>query len=254
MPLKASQMGGRIPGPVRVTLESGTGQIDTDSKTFFQHATGDKPEGPSVGMSLLIKKILTAPAAVSTTAFISTGLTGAGKIANTNTITLARGAAWDGTIGAAGKPDFARNVVVTVTHATSVVAMTVVVAGVDIWGNAITESISIAATGTTQTGTGLKAFYRIDSIAMTATGNAEANTLTLGTGQVFGLDFLNPIPSLVTEMIDTTLVTTGTTVAGVITSTADKRGTYSPATAPNATHSWTIWYICDDPTLVNKVS
>src|ERR1019366_3584040 len=130
MPLKASQMGGRIPGPVRVTLESGTGQIDTDSKTFFQHATGDKPEGPSVGMSLLIKKILTAPAAVSTTAFISTGLTGAGKIANTNTITLARGAAWDGTLGAAGKPDFARNVVVTVTHATSVVAMTVVVSGV----------------------------------------------------------------------------------------------------------------------------
>jgi hypothetical protein len=92
---------------------------------------------------------------------------------------------WDVRDGAS----YGRNIVAVTTHTTSVVAMTIVVSGYDYLKHAMTQTLTVAATGTTQTNTGTKAFAYVTSITVTAAGNAEANTLNLGTGARFGLPY-----------------------------------------------------------------
>lgn len=85
--------------------------------------------------------------------------------------------------------DVPRNLTAAVSHATSVVAMTIVVSGYDQYGEAMSELLTIAATGTSQTAAGKKAFKYILSIAITSAGNATTNTLDLGWGDVLGLPY-----------------------------------------------------------------
>jgi hypothetical protein len=196
-------------------------------------------------VSILRQDWLTAPVAASTTAYLSAGVAGP----NTTTSTVGR-ASFDGALGTAGAPDYARNVVVTVTHATSVVALSGIISGVDVYGRPITETWSVTATGTTKTYTGAKAFGRVDSITITAAADASADTVKLGTGAVLGLKYPCVVSKLLAEIDSGSIVTNGTIVGGAGQGTAaqDARGTYAPNGAPNGTKTYSIWYMSDVPT------
>lgn len=204
---------------------------------------------PVPSMSFIYKQTITAPAAASLTAFISTPVAGP----NVATATYLRGSAqFNGALGATGIIPVARNVVVTVTHASAVVLTSGVITGIDIYGKTITEAWSVTAGGTTKTFTGAVAFKRIDSITITSASDATTNSNTFGTGNVLGLEMPTAIPgadALVKELENTTIRITGTIVARSTAANADRRGTYLPAAVPNGALTYTLWYIVDDPTL-----
>lgn len=85
--------------------------------------------------------------------------------------------------------DVPRNLTIAVTHGTSIVAMSVTVTGFDVYGQKLSETLSVTATGTSKTAAGKKAFKSILSIAITSAGNATTNTLDLGWADVLGLPF-----------------------------------------------------------------
>lgn len=152
-----------------------------------------------------------------------------------------------------GVLDVPRNITAAATHGSSVVAMTIVVTGKDEYGVTVVESLSIAATGTSQTAAGKKAFKEVDSIAITAAADAEANTLNMGWGDVLGLPvFLPNAVYLHAEMEDGATVTAGTKVAGVLTepsaTTGDVRGTYDPNSACNGSKGFKLVAMLPDPT------
>lgn len=135
-----------------------------------------------------------------------------------------------------GVLDVPRNITATVTHGSSVVAMTIALTGLDVYGKVLKETLTIPATGTSQAVAGVKAFAALTSIAITSAGNATTNTLNLGWGNVFGLPVRLPDNVLVLkEIVDGDVpADAGTFTAGVAHSTvasatsADVRGTYAP--------------------------
>lgn len=159
----------------------------------------------------------------------------------------------DGTLDGAlvvnkrAKPDYSRNVVITVTHGAAVVAVSGVITGKDIFGDIMTEAWSVVGGGVTQTFTGKKGFAEILSVTVVAVADASTDTVTIGTGNVLGVDLAFSIPSAVKELTDGAVVTTGVFVAGNPVAAADWRGTYAPATVPNGAHTYDIVVICDDP-------
>lgn len=192
--------------------------------------------GTSATPALLVKQTFTAPATIVTNWF-ATSHAGAGS-AGTTSMTLAH--------TSVATP---RNVVITVTHATAVVAMSGTITGTDTYGKTITEAWSVTATGTTKTFTGAKAFATVTSITETVAADASANTIIAGTGKKLGLNFRasNIIPVMETE--DGATPTAGVIVAGAGSSaTADWRGTYAPNSTLNGALTFVIYYITDDPT------
>lgn len=150
------------------------------------------------------------------------------------------------TSGGVGKPTFGRNVVITVTHATAVVAMSGVISGTDVAGKPITEAWAVTAGTASKTYTGKKAFFTVTQITEVVAADASANSIIAGTGVVLGCAALVSVPSAVKELEDAGVVTTGTLVAGAA-SPADALGTYAPSTAPNGAHDYEIYYISNNP-------
>jgi hypothetical protein len=146
-----------------------------------------------------------------------------------------------------GIADLARNVVIVVTHATAVVAMSGVITGTDVNGKAITEAWSVTATGTSKTFTGAKAFKTITSITEVVAADASANSIVSGDGKVLGFDAYCSVASAVKEIADGSVVTTGTLVAASSASTADARGTYAPSATPDSAKDFTVYYLSDAP-------
>lgn len=155
--------------------------------------------------------------------------------------------------------DVPRNITAAVTHETSVVAMTIVVTGYDEYGASMSEELSIAATGTSQTAAGKKAFKYVYSIAITTAGNATTNTLNLGWGDVLGLPYMLPALSdfftngtYFNEVLE---ATAPTVVAGVTTTatntTGDVRGTVDLNSAMDGS-AVSVWYRTD-PTSVSTL-
>lgn len=194
----------------------------------------------------MVRQIWTDPVAVALDSLVATPVSGP----NTTTITINAGdAAADGALGADGVLDYARNLVVTVDHASSVVAMTGTHYGWDEYGNEVTEDFTITATGVQKTATGLKAFKKWQKTTITAVADASANDISIGHGKVFGLNFpLYHSGGRVLELASGSAVTNGTLVAASTTSTANPRGTYSPNGAPDGSADWELWYLCADPT------
>ena len=198
------------------------------------------------------------PTTASTTAYRSTGIAGP----NTTTISVTRtgGAgivagnfSFDGTL-ALGSPDFPRNVVITVTHGSSVVAESGVISGVDVYGKNISEAWSVTAGTTSKTFTGKKSFARVDSVTITAASDASANTNVIGNGTVLGLDCKITVQvagaaavPVLKEIVANAVVTNGVFVGAGTASTDDPRGTYAPNSAPNGSTIYDVWYISDDP-------
>lgn len=146
----------------------------------------------------------------------------------------------------AGVADYARNVVITVTHASSVVAMSGTITGTDIFGNVITEDWSVTATGTSKVFTGNKAFKTVTSITETVAADASANTIIAGTGEKLGLERFAEAPVVVADLEDGAVPTPGVVVARSVAATADARGTYTPDSSPNAALDFDLWYIVED--------
>lgn len=151
--------------------------------------------------------------------------------------------------------DVPRNVSVAVTHASSIVAMTVTVTGLDEYGETVVEDIAITATGTSKTGAGKKAFKHVRSIAFTSASNAEANTANAGFADVLGLPvFLSDATHIVADMEDNVidLSIDGTAVAGVSSvataTTGDVRGTYDPGAAADGAVGFKVIALLPDPT------
>lgn len=135
--------------------------------------------------------------------------------------------------------DFPRNVSIVTTHGSSVVAMTILITGLDEYGVVTSELVTVAATGTTQTDATLKTFKSITSIALIAAADAEANTVNIGTGDVLGLPYRIDSGEVVSIIeADNMIPTTGTLVFAdttdpATTTTGDVRGTYNPTQTLN---------------------
>lgn len=231
--------------------------LPTGYPTLFGFVVKNKPRK----YAIVYLQTLTNPLTASITRFLTTS---AGP--NTTTITYARsgypnraalgytvfdGAGADGNNDSATAP-MPRNVVITVTHASAVVALSGVIAGVDLYGEALTEAWSVTAGTTSKTFTGKKAFARVDTVTVVAASDASADTVKIGTGVVLGLDVLCDIASLVKEVSGGSVVTNGTVVAQSTASTDDRRGTYSPNSAPNGSTTYVIAYISSQPEYSNN--
>jgi hypothetical protein len=132
--------------------------------------------------------------------------------------------------------DVPRNLISTVTHGSSVVAMTIKIIGQDIYGATMSQTLTVAATGTSQVDVTTKAFKWVRSIAITAVADAEANTLNFGTGDVLGLPIRLPGSGhVLREMEDGAAPTAGAFVAAVdsaaTATSGDVRGTYDANSA-----------------------
>lgn len=196
--------------------------------------------------AMLYKQVFTAPLAAVTNGFSASHL---GQVA-VGSINMTLGGSL--TAGGVGTNATPRNVVITVTHASAVVALSGVVSGTNQYGKPITETWSVTAGTTSKTYTGAKAFATVTSITEVNAADASGDTVIAGSGVLLGLAFRAPLTKPLFEQQDAAILTTGTFVAGTgLNAVTDYRGTYAPAAAPNGVIVWTIYYIVDDPTDIN---
>lgn len=204
---------------------------------------------------------LGVPVAIVTDALIKAATSTEMPNAATKTYTFPSAAAspQDGSLGATGTLDVPRNLVVTMTHSTSVVACTVLITGTDEYGDTMSELFTITATGTTKTATGKKAFKQITTVAITSAGDATTNTCNIGFGDSLGLPyFLTAVANAILMIDGVPQTTVGTLTPAVTTSpatttTGDVRGTWLPNSATDATRRYSLlmWNI---PTAVQENS
>ena len=147
-------------------------------------------------------------------------------------LTLTAGASAKSVINAAGATVIQLNTPRALQVNTSTTARSVTISGYDYYGQAMTETITVATAGTPVNGK--KAFYQIASA--TITGSATA--VTIGTADIFGL----PVRCFDAGYIvkvgwnNTLAQNAGTFVAADMTNpatstTGDVRGTFAPTTA-----------------------
>lgn len=149
-------------------------------------------------------------------------------------------------------PPVPRNVVITVTHASAVVAMSGVISGIGMDGRPQTEPWAVTAGTVSKTYTGVKAFSTVTGITEVIAADASANTIIAGSGNVLGIPVKTAIAKALLEIVDAAIVATGVVVAAgtaaqVVAGTADALGTYTPATAPNGAHNYEILVVSDAP-------
>lgn len=167
---------------------------------------------------------------------------------NTATFTFLK-ALFTGVLAPKGRPDWPRNVVITVTHASAVVALNGVITGKDSLGRDMVEAWAVTAGTTSKTFTGAKAFSQVDSITVIAAADATADSVVIGTGNVLGIELPVAAPKAMIELTDGAVVTTGTVVAASAAAAADPLGTYAPATVPNGAHTYDAWVYIEDEEL-----
>lgn len=86
-----------------------------------------------------------------------------------------------------GVLDVPRNMMMLISHASSIVDMTVLMTGKDEYDEDMSELFTVSGGGTAIFFVGNKAFKKVTSIAFTSAANAEANTISLGFGHWLGL-------------------------------------------------------------------
>lgn len=174
-------------------------------------------------------------------------------LAGPNAVTLTPaldGALTSGGVGTAVPG--ARNVIVTVTHASAVVVENGVITGTDIADRTITETWSVSAGGTSQLYTSTKAFKTITSVTIISASDASANSNIIGDGKGLGLDSVCATGAVVPilELEDGAAPTAGVLVAGVAShATADAFGLYTPDSTLNGALDFEVWYPVSDPEL-----
>lgn len=115
-----------------------------------------------------------------------------------------------------------------------------VITGKDVDGKVITETVALSQTAATVQG--VKAFASVTSVAYEAAEGAGA-TISIGYGSKFGLraklKARGGLAAPVREVANGAVVTTGTFVDET---TSAPYGTYTPATAPDGTKSYAIYF------------
>jgi hypothetical protein len=157
----------------------------------------------------------------------------------------------DGTV--AWELDVPRALTATITHGSSIVAMTFTIQGRDEYGVRMTETGAVTATGTSKTTAFVKAFKWVTSIKLTAAGDSTANTVEFGFGDVLGLPvFVPDVACVAKEIQDAAVATAGTLVGGgtgtASATSADVRGTYDPNAAADAAKVFRLIVSVPDPT------
>ncbi len=194
-----------------------------------------------------------APIAIDDDSLV-TGATGAAKAPNANTLTFTVATATSSSIIGTNSTwviATPRNLTLKVTHGSSIVAMTAVVTGTDLYGDVMSELFTITATGTSKTATGKKAFATVTSVAVTSASNAEANTWNIGHADTLGVPVRFATLEQVLVIMDGASVASTTVVAddtAATTSTGDVRGTVLPGTATNGTRRFSVWVAQPDTT------
>lgn len=193
--------------------------------------------------ALPMKQVFTAPLAAVTNGFSVAHL---GQVA-VGSINMTLGGSL--AVAGVGVNAHARNTVITVTHGSAVIALSGVITGTNVYGKTITEAWSVTAGTTSKTFTGAKAFATITSITEVNAVDASGDTVIAGSGVLLGLAFRGVTTKPMYEQQDASLITTGTFVVGAgASASADYRGTFAPAAAPNGAIVWTIYYLTDNPT------
>lgn len=165
-------------------------------------------------------------------------------IATVAAITTYSGAQLDGAIGGATLPA-PRNVTITTAGVTPADApANAVINGLDVDGNALSETITVAQTATIATG--VKAFSKITSIVLPA-ADGTAATLAFGFGSKIGLrkkiKARAGLTAAIKEIAGGAVVTNG---VFVLPATAPPYGTYAPNTVPDGTTDYAIYYEADE--------
>jgi len=145
--------------------------------------------------------------------------------------------------------DVPRNITATMSHASAVVASSMIVSGYDMYGAPMTELFTFTAGTTSKAVAGKKAFKYIYSYAITAAGDATTNTLNVGWGDVLGLPYSLPaVSDLLTngvffnEVLEATAPTVVIADATTATNaTGDVRGTVDLNSAMDGS-AVSLWY------------
>jgi len=181
-----------------------------------------------------------------TTATAGTSPLDSGSIPTVASVVMA-----DGTTQSVWPLDVPRNVTLAVTHGSSIVAVSVVVSGYDEYGEAISETLSVTATGTSKTAAGKKAFKWLKSYAITSAGDSTTDTLSLAWGNVFGLPYRVTDKNNVIVMADGAPDASAVVVVAddntISNTTGDTRGTVAPSVAANGTKKFAAWIVPSDP-------
>lgn len=189
------------------------------------------------------------PATASTQTW-TTADDGASPFDNADTPTVTTLSTADGSSVSVWPLDVPRNLVCVVTHATAVVAMTIVITGYDRWGYKLKESFSITAGTTSKTAAGKKAFASVESIAITVAADVTANTLKIGIGDVLGVPFAIGTKSDVLRVFFGGAMDDSVTVVAAVTTTAsattgDVRGTIDTNSACDGASEIELWMAID---------
>ena len=191
-------------------------------------------------VAVTIEEYTAPPAAVSAAILAAT--------ASSTTAQTYQAGALSGSIGS-GVISPPRNITVTTAGATPTHApATVTVNGFDAQGGALTETIT-GVNGGAATYAGIKCFAKVTSISTPAAGGTDA-TFSVDTGIVIGLAQTPKLRAGQTvglvraEIVDGAAVSPPT---GVLTTVAAHPpfGAYTPASAPNGTHKYSIEYEFD---------
>lgn len=140
-----------------------------------------------------------------------------------------------------------RNVIVTVTHGSSIVACNGVITGTDFYDNVVTNTWSVTATGTSKTSATAQCFKTVTGVTLIAAADASANSIIIGDGDVLGLAMVCASVAIVGEEEDGSAPTAGAVVAGSTSANADRLGSYDPNSALNGALDFDLWYLVDDP-------
>jgi len=127
------------------------------------------------------------------------------------------------------KLDVPRGITSTVTHGSSVVAMTVKLTGYDQYRAKMVETHAITATGTSKTVAGKKAFKYLSKIELIAAGDATANTANIGFNNALGLpyklaEYADLLSVWFNDTVDNATVAKADTTATQTAITGDVRG------------------------------
>jgi len=152
-------------------------------------------------------------------------------------------------VGGVAVMDFARSIIVTVTHASSIVACNGVITGTDIRGRPVTNTWAVTATGTSKTSETAQTFKRVTGVTLIAAGDASTNTIKIGNGDILGLDLVCVAPGIIEELEDGSAPTAGAIVVGSTAANADRFGSYDPNSALDGSLDFDLWYLVDDPQL-----
>jgi hypothetical protein len=175
----------------------------------------------------------TNPATADTDAIVT-------SVASANTEQTYSGAGLDGVVGA-GTMSPPRNITFTTSSHADIDAVACVITGLDIDGNALTETVTLTDGGGV-TDAGVKAFASVSSIVIPAQ-SGSGGTVEIGFGVLIGLTVKAKARGgtigIIQEIEAGSVVATGTFAAPA---TGAPYGTYSANNAPDGAKDYVLYY------------